>query len=145
MAHEFTVTLGSGTIPHVQSSPVLDLDDGAYPVPKIAENLNSRTGTGAVILNPEDFSVHVDVRAQSITVGASATPLPASPLEYRRALLIHNAGNTDIFIGDSTVTTGNGMPLSSGEKVAFDIGGNPNVTIYAIAATDTDVRILELS
>ena len=59
--------------------------------------------------------------------------------------MIHNAGSVDIFLGGSNVTTTNGMPLAAGEKIAFDIQGNPNVVVYAICATASDVRIMELA
>jgi hypothetical protein len=97
------------------------------------------------VLNPEDFSVSIGISTAAITVTTSATPLPASPLEYRRALVVHNASAGTIYLGNSSVTTSTGLPLAAGEKIAFDITGNPNVMIYAIAGSSLEVRIMELA
>jgi hypothetical protein len=98
-----------------------------------------------VLLNPEDFSVSIGLRPTAVTVTTSPTPLPTNPLEYRRALVIHNNGASTIYLGDSSVTTSNGIPLVAGEKIAFDIQNNPNVTVYAISTGSVDVRVLELA
>jgi hypothetical protein len=119
--------------------------DGTFPVPSQREDLRVRQGTASVIVNPEDFSVAIGIRQQAVTVGSSATALPTSPLEFRRAIVIHNLGTASIFIGGSDVTLANGLPLLAGEKISFDIQGTPNVAIFGIAAGDTDVRILEVA
>jgi hypothetical protein len=143
--HEYATSIGSGTVPHVQSGPVHNLADGAYPVPDQRTSLKTRRGDGAVILNPEDFSVGIGLRAAAITVSTSAVPLPADPLEFRRALVVHNNGSVTVYLGQAGVTVSNGLPLTAGEKIAFDIQNNPNVVVYAVAASSVDVRIMELS
>ena len=144
MNYEYATAIGSGTTPFIQNGPVHDLNN-AYPVPDQRSALKTRRGEGAVILNPEDFSINIGLSTGAITVATSALPLPATPLEYRRALVVHNAGNVDVFLGGSNVTVANGMPLAAGEKIAFDIQGNPNVVVYAICATSSDVRVMELA
>lgn len=143
--YEYATAIGSGTTPFIQNGPIHNFADGAYPVPDQRSALKSRRGDGAVILNPEDFSINIGLTTEAITVATSAVPLPATPLEYRRALVVHNAGDVDVFLGGSNVTTANGMPLAAGEKIAFDIQGNPNVVVYAVCATSSDVRIMELA
>jgi hypothetical protein len=143
--YEYATSIGSGTVPHIQRGPIHNLPEGAYPVPDQRNALKTRRGDGAIILNPEDFSVNIGLTTQAITVSTSAVPLPTNPLEYRRALVVHNAGSVDVFLGDSTVTVSTGLPLAAGEKIAFDIQGNPNVEVYAICATSSDVRIMELA
>lgn len=143
--YEYATSIGSGTIPHIQSGPVHNLSNGTFPVANQRNTLKTRRGDGAVILNPEDFSVSINLRSQSISVTTSATSLPSNPLEYRRALVIHNNSSATIFLGGSSVTVGNGLPLLAGEKIAFDVAGNPNVTVYAIAGSTVEVRIMELS
>lgn len=145
MNKQYFTTVGSGTTPHIAHGPAHDLLPGAYPGAHSKNELRTRVGDGIVVLNPEDFSVSIGFRNLAITVGTSAVPLPANPLEYRRALVISNNGGNTIFIGDSSVTTSNGLPLAAGEKIAFDIQNNPNVVVYAVAGSDTDVRILELA
>lgn len=145
MNKQYFATVGSGTVPHLGYGPAHALTPGAYPGAHSKEDLRTRVGDGSVVLNPEDFSVSIGLFATAVTVGTSATPLPANPLEYRRALVVHNNGSNTVFLGDSTVTTSTGLPLVAGEKIAFDIQGNPNVEVYAVAGSNTDVRIMELA
>lgn len=145
MSYLYTTVIGSGTIPHIQSGPAHDLAPGQFPVPSPRDSLRNRQGDGVVVLNPEDFSVSIGIRPQAITVTTSATPLPSNPLEYRRALAIHNNSSITIYIGDQNVTVSNGFPLVAGEKIALDIANVPNVTVYAVAASSAEVRILEVA
>jgi hypothetical protein len=145
MNKQHYVTIGSGTTPHVGYGPAHAFTLGTFPGAHSKVDLRTRVGDGAVVLNPEDFSVSIGLLSSAVTVGTVATPLPANPLEYRRALVVHNNGSNTVFLGDSTVTTNNGMPLAAGEKIAFDIQNNPNVVVYAIAGSNTDVRIMELA
>ena len=145
MNKQYFATVGSGTVPHVAHGPAHNLTPESYPGAHSKSELRTRVGDGAVILNPEDFSVNIGLTTQAITVSTSALPLPVNPLEYRRALVVHNAGSVDVFLGDSTVTVSTGLPLAAGEKIAFDIQGNPNVEVYAVCATSSDVRIMELA
>jgi hypothetical protein len=102
-------------------------------------------GDGTVVLNPEDFSVSIGIQSAAVTVSTSATPLPANPLEYRRALVIANSSGSTVYIGGADVTVANGLPLAADEKIAFDIQGNPNVAVYAVAGSTVQIRIMELS
>lgn len=145
MNKQYFTTVGSGTVPHVGYGPAHALPPGAYPGAHSKNELRTRPGDGVVMLNPEDFSVSIGLRTSAVTVTTSATPLPANPLEYRRALVVHNNSGNTIFLGDSSVTTSTGLPLAAGEKIAFDIQNNPNVVVYGVAGTDTDVRIMELA
>lgn len=145
MNKEAFATMGSGTVPHMGYGPAYNFAPGAYPGANSKDSLRVRQGDQVIMINPEDFSVSIGLRSQAVTVGTSATPLPVDPLEYRRALVVHNNGNSTIFLGDSTVTINSGLPLAAGEKIAFDIQNNPNVVVYAVAGSNTDVRIMELS
>lgn len=99
----YSTTVGSGTVPHIGYGPAHGFTEGAFPVPCSTEELRTREGDGVVMLNPEDFSVSIGLRSAAVTVGTSATPLPANPLENRRALVIHNNGSNTVFLGDSSV------------------------------------------
>lgn len=145
MNKQYFTTIGSGCSPHIGYGPAHHFVPGTFPGANSKNDLRTRVGDGIVLLNPEDFSVSIGLRPTAVTVGGSPTALPANPLEYRRALVIHNNGASTIYLGDSSVTTSNGLPLVAGEKIAFDIAGNPNVVIYAIAVGSIDVRILELA
>lgn len=145
MPRESTIVIGSGLTPHLQRSPAHDLDEGVFPIPSHDDQVQTLTGSNAVITNPENFSVSINVRNKNVTVGAVAQSLTPAPLEYRRALVIHNNGNGTLYIGDENVTAANGLPLEAGEKIAFDIQGTPGVAIYGVSASSSDVRILELA
>lgn len=143
--YEYATVIGSGTVPSILSGPTHGLSNDTYPMPTRNDSLRTRRGDGVVVVNPEDFSVNVGLSTENIAVATSAVALPVNPLEYRRALVVHNEGDVDVFLGSSAVTTANGLTLAAGEKIAFDIQGNPNVHIYAICATSADVRIMELA
>ena len=148
MATEVTITIGSGLLPHVGPGfPAISghFPDGTYPVPNQSDALRTLVGDPVVVINPEDFSLHVGLRQQAITVNTVAIPLPAVALENRRALVIHNDGPTTLYIGNSSVTISNGFPLEDGEKISIDIQGHGGVTVYGVAAGAIDVRILELA
>jgi hypothetical protein len=57
MVREYSTVIGSGTIPHLQTSPPYNLTAGSFPIPDQRSALRVRSGDGSVILNPEDFSV----------------------------------------------------------------------------------------
>lgn len=146
MAREYNSVLGSGTTPNVSFAPPYAIPAGTFPVPDQRTDLRNRVGEGVVCLNPEDNSVSIGFRAQAITVGGTATALPQTPLEHRRALVIHNNGASTIYLGNSDVTALTGFPLAAGEKIAFDIKGTPRTTVWAVSGgSSIDVRILELA
>lgn len=142
---QLTTTYGSGTVPHLQFTAQHQYTDGQFPVPQ-HNSARTRTGEPVVLINPEDLSVNIGLKTQAISVTTSAVALPSVPLEYRRALVIHNNGSSTLYLGgDATVTTSTGMPLVTNEKMAFDIAGNPNMTIYGISDGTANVRIMELA
>ncbi len=144
--YEYATTIGSGTITHLYQGPHHGIELGTFPVPNKSSALRTRRGDGIVVLNPEDFSVSIGLRSSVVSVTTSATALPAIPLTFRRALVIHNNGSSTVFLGGSTVTTAAGLPLLANEKIAFDIQNNQNVEVYAITVTGTiDIRIMELA
>ena len=143
--YEYATTIGSGTIPHVATGPHHGITEGTFPVPDQRHALRSRRGDGSILLNPEDLSVSIGLRSSVVSVTTAATPLPAIPLEFRRALVIHNSGSSTVFLGGSIVTTVAGLPLLAGEKIAFDIQNNQNVEVYAISTGTVEVRIMELA
>jgi len=143
--YEYATTIGSGAIPHISDGPHHGITPGTFPVPDQRHALRTRRGDGMVVLNPEDFSVSIGLRSSVVSVTTSATALPTIPLEFRRALVIHNNGASTVFLGASDVTISTGFPLLAGADIAFDIQNNQNVVVYAIATGTVEVRVLELS
>lgn len=83
------------------------------------------------------------VKASRTTVGGTASKIPATPLAGRMAIVIYNNGTEAFWIGGSTVTANNGLPLSVGESIGLDV--NDSVDIYGISdGTSINVRELEL-
>lgn len=84
------------------------------------------------------------LRQQALTIGTSAVKIPTSALSDRiNILIVNNSTSGQIFyIGDSTVTTANGVPLYPRQSIPVLI--EDNVIIYGIAsAAGADIRILE--
>jgi len=147
MNHEINTVAGSGTVANMQpNSPLYDFGEGTFPVPNARDSLRNRRADSVAILNPSDFSVGIGGRTTQVTVSTSAVEILPSPLEFRRALVIHNDGTSVVYMGfTSAVTAGNGFPLASSEKIAIDMVGNPNMRIWLISAGTSDIRLMELA
>ncbi len=93
------------------------------------------------------FSINAlrgNIKTTDINVTTSATALPNSNLTNRRALIVYNNSSNTIYIGGSDVTTSNGLPVpASSYSPILDAGYN--MTVYAIAGSTSDVRVLEAS
>lgn len=146
MPVDYSTVIGSGTTPHLAGSPVYAFPDGTFPVPSQRADLRTRRGDGVIILNPENFSVSIGLRQQSVAVpGGTGVPLPLQPLENRRSLVLHNAGPGTLYLGLAGVTSADGFPIAVNEKIAIDCQGTPNVTFYGVSDSTCDVRVLELA
>jgi len=84
------------------------------------------------------------IRATSVTVGTTATKLPATPLSGREVLSIYNNSSNIVYIGHSAVTTSTGRPLpASGGAIDLDV--SDKLDVYGISTASSNVRILELA
>jgi hypothetical protein len=83
-------------------------------------------------------------KSSSVSVGTTATALPATSLTNRRRLYIKNINNSTFYIGASDVTTTDGYPVRQYEEVVIDMAG---VTIYAIAGPGASgtAKVLEMA
>lgn len=147
MPFEINVVHGSGTVANLQpNSPLYSFSEGLFPVPNAKDSLRNQRAEAVAVVNPSDFSVSLGGRTTSVNIGSSATEILTSPLEFRRALVIHNNGNGILYMGfNAGVTTATGFPLAVNEKIAIDITGNPNTRIWLISASSSDVRLMELA
>ena len=116
-------------------------------------NLAVASGIATLIFT-YDIGVHTPLRVTSdqlntgikssvVTIGATATPIPAVSYTNRVNIIIKNIDVTNnIYIGNSTVTTTTGYILGPSSSISFNIG--QGVTIYGIVAAGTaNVCILE--
>lgn len=147
MPYEVNSVIGSGLVPNLQpQSPQYAFAEGTFPVPNARDSLRNRRADAVAVVNPSDFSVSIGGRTSQVTIGGSAVEILASPLEFRRALVIHNNGGSTVYLGfTSAVTTADGFPLTTNEKIAIDMCGNPNMRVWLISDASSDVRLLELA
>lgn len=80
-----------------------------------------------------------------VTVGTTATPLPATPLEQRRSMLLFNDSGSVIYLGGADVTVNNGLPVLD-QSYSPPIDAGQHMVIYGIASTTgCEVRVFEVS
>ena len=83
-------------------------------------------------------------RQTNQTVDTNAAKLPSSPLSTRINILIVNnsTGGQILYIGDSTVTTANGLPIYPRGSMQLSI--EDSVDVYAVSsAAGADIRLVE--
>ena len=80
--------------------------------------------------------------ATAVSLGASATKLPTTPLTLRKNVIVFNNSDNVIYLGDSTVTTAAGFPVYPRAWINIQI--EDGIDLYGIAAgAGNDVRLLE--
>lgn len=105
---------------------------------KFAPNDMFKTSTGLTV---HDVTIQVSINTQRITVGGTATPLPANPRTDRQFVRIMNVGNSAMYIGGADVTTNNGwtiLPFAV-ETIAIE----DTATVYGISGGSVDVIVME--
>lgn len=105
-----------------------------FPIPKIPQpvtniSLNALKG--------------VPLSSQ-ISVLSTPTLLPANNLANRRTLIIYNNSSQTVWIGGSGVTVAAGFPILKGQY-SPPIDAGANMSIYGIAASSAECRVLEVS
>lgn len=101
-----------------------------YPMPVTNININALRG---------------EVKTRAVTVTTALTPLPGEVLSYRRGITIYNNGSVTVYIGGSTMTVSDGLPVAAGSySPALDAG--PKMILYGRTASgSSDVRVMEVS
>ena len=75
-------------------------------------------------------------------VGSTAIAIPSTAAVGRIFEMVKNNGASTVYLGDSNVTSSNGMPLEPGDVLSFDL--KEQVVLYGRTASGTsDVRSLE--
>jgi len=142
MSREYSTTIGSGSLPHNRDHPIYNGSNFASQFPGVGsrDQLRTRTGEGAVVLNFEDTSLNKSFDNLQMDISTAAVPLPS--IVYQRVMALHNNGPDILYVGTSIVTTSDGFPLATGEKMSIDLQGNDQVRLYVISGGDSDLRIL---
>ena len=138
----------------------LDIRDLSAASDSVQANLFDGSGnaisssSGALDINISSSDIEIDVQddkantainSSQTDVDTTSAALLASQLAARRFLYVQNLSNKNIFIGESGVTAGNGLRMSSGSIAEFRLG--PALSLHAVGvdAGGQDVRLMELS
>jgi hypothetical protein len=84
------------------------------------------------------------ITSAAVTVGLSAVQLNTVDTDgiHGQRLVVRNTGTTDVFLGGSTVTTGNGLTLPAGGVQEMPL--SPGELVFAIASVTGSVRVLRV-
>lgn len=126
LGHVHEVLSESGVTSQVE---VTNFPPQHIPTPVTNINLNSLRGVPL---------------ATAVTVGTSATPLPATALTQRRSLIVYNNSANTIYIGGVDVTTSTGLPIDA-NMYSPPIDAGQHMIVYAVAGSSSNVRVLEVS
>ena len=78
----------------------------------------------------------------STTVVNTATAIPSTAAVGRIHIIVKNNGASNVYLGNSSVTSSNGLPLEPGDVIAIDL--KEEVVLYGITSSgSSDVRTLE--
>lgn len=87
------------------------------------------------------------VLQQVVTVGTTASPLPATPLANRESIMIQMLSGGQLYVGSATVTNSGatrGIRLGNGGFVNLDV--SDDVDVYGVAdAAGREVALLEVA
>jgi len=91
-------------------------------------------------------SCDIGVANAAITISGVAIALVSSALSGRNRILIQNISNgasNSLYVGGAGVTTGNGIRISAGAALSFEVG--EHISLLGISGGTASVRILELA
>lgn len=108
-------------------------------------SLRAMRGSNAVITNYEDVnSVLGIIQNSGLAVGGTAVQLtsPENRLRGRRRVIVQNLGAGDLYLGNSNVTTSNGLEIGANTSLTLDVLDLGD--IWVVSASTSDVRVVEL-
>jgi hypothetical protein len=116
----------------------LDIRNLVFATDKVDASGSSVSVSNKPIVNETNNSI----KNSAISATTTAAQLTPTPLSNRKSLIVQNLGNKEIYIGDSGVTSSNGVKISAGANA--ELKYDASVALYARTASGTaDVRILE--
>ena len=106
----------------------------------IGKNSATEAKQDAIIDELKELST-INTTTITLTDADTAYKLPTTEQVGRRSIILYNSSDTDMFYGDSSVTTANGILLASGAEVSLDI----STGLYAVCGEDAKViRVMEM-
>jgi len=127
----------------VAGSGISVLREGLAPGSK--GPVRALASSNSAITNYEDINSKIGiVQSSGLAVGGDSVHLtgPATRLRGRREVIIQNLGAAAAYIGDSGVTTSNGLQIPSGDMLTLNILDFGD--LFAVSDGVSDLRILEL-
>lgn len=85
--------------------------------------------------------INVSLLPTTVSVGVTATLLPATLRNNRTFIIVQNQGTVPVYLGDSTVTTSNGYQLNPLSDITIPC--TDQAQIYAVASQTNSVSVLE--
>ncbi len=84
------------------------------------------------------------ILSTSVTIGTTPTPLPATALTDRRLIIVYNISGATVYVGNSLVRPGNGIPIGNGASLSLNL--DAGVVLYGVENTGgREVRVFEAS
>jgi len=92
----------------------------------------------------DDSLANTAIKSTAKSVSTTTGVILASELAARKWFYFQNLGNKEVYIGESGVTTANGIEVSPHMMLEMRLG--PALTMHAVASAGTmDTRVMELS
>lgn len=136
------VSLDAGTLAALENITVsatdFDIRNLVFATDKVDASGSSVSVSNKPIVNETNNAI----KNSAISATTTAAELTPTPLSNRKSLIVQNLGSKEIYIGDSGVTSANGVKISAGANA--ELKYDASVALYARTASGTaDVRILE--
>ena len=117
-------------------------DRGTMPVE--VTNFNE---TQVATASPTSMRINAlrgETRTTALTITTTRKQLPETPIENRKTVTIYNNSDNTVYFGGADVTALNGVPVAP-YTYSPSIDAHNTMGVYAIAETNSEVRVLEAS
>lgn len=82
------------------------------------------------------------LRTSEITIAATATKIPTTPLSKRRAIYIQPNSSNPVYIGGADVTVANGFPIYPRGVMRIEV--SDDIDVYGISTSGVEtIRLIE--
>jgi hypothetical protein len=111
--------------------------------------VNTVISGGSVGFTPSGLDI--GLRITTLTVGDTATALPATAFSNRESISIQNKGTVTVYLGNSDVTADTVVGTTSGYELLpggfFNIDITPDIVLYGRCASGQSaiIKILEIA
>lgn len=138
MADDVSITPGSGVV--IASDDV----GGGLQVQRVKATWGvdgTATDVSKTAPLPTTDATDGSLVSTAVSVGTTATALPASAASGRKRILIQNLGTGMVYVGSSAVATTTGIEIAPKGTLTLPLGAS--VLYGRVASGTADVRVLE--